>query len=156
MRPKTVLPVRLPVFDYEGYAARLVRQCRAAGLTPEGVAAAASEYARLARDQDVATEAARVVGQDCAAIRACPLPERLMRDWAEKAIAQFPPEVEVSDRKLAAFFARMFRELHAAQWEAGALESAAQARAAAEQGDEVAAEKWTRVAARMESARRSI
>ncbi len=66
-RPR-VVPVKLPLFDYEGWAARLVKSIRH-GQPVEAAIGSVEAYAREVRDVECAREAARLVGFDADQIR---------------------------------------------------------------------------------------
>ena len=61
-------PVKLPLFDYQAWAKRLVETVRE-GRPLEEAVASVEAYAREVRDLECAQEAARIVGFDTERIR---------------------------------------------------------------------------------------
>jgi hypothetical protein len=156
-RPRPPIPpVKLPLLDYEGWAARLVAVVRE-GQTFEGVFASVEAYAIEVRNVECAHEAARVMGQDAELIRKnCPTPLALITRWQEDAERDFGPGREFTDRKLARFLAAMYRDVRAAQFAEAVREAGSQAAAAEAVQDSQRVSKWRRVEANLGAAWQSI
>ena len=151
-RPRPLVPPKLPLFDCEGWAERLVKRIRAGEPITEAIASAEA-YARDVRDTECAREGAGKVGQGAAQIRACATPADVILRWQDAAVAEFGSGKEFTDRKLARFLTRMYREVRATQMGLAASEAAAQAETAT---DETMAAKWRAAAQNLDAMRRSI
>lgn len=157
-RPRpSVPPPRLPLFDCEGWAARLVKSIRESGTPVADAIASAEAYARDVRDVECAHEAARTVGMDVSAIRTnCAVPAAVIAAWQEKAARDFGPDQEFTDRKLARFLTGMYREVRAAQMAEAVREAGVQAEAAESAGDEKKAYNWRRAEANLRAMWQSV
>jgi hypothetical protein len=150
-RPRPPMPApKLPLFDCEGWAARLVKSIRENGTPVAEAIGGAEAYAREVRDVECAFEAAGIVGQDVSRLRTqCPVPAAVIRLWQEKAAREFGPDQEFTDRKLARFLTAMYRDVRAAQMAEAVRAAGALAVAAEEAGDERKARDWRRVEERL-------
>jgi hypothetical protein len=148
-------PVRLPAFDYYGLALRLVKKVRE-GATVADVIATAEAYARDVRDIDCSYDAALLVGPLAVQIRKhCVIRDDVISRWREAA-RDFGSGQQFTDRKLANFLQKMYKEVHGAQVAEAAREAIAQSAKAKARGDKKKAERWRRVAANLEAMRQSI
>jgi len=154
--PRPVLPVKLPLFDYEGHAARLVKRVRE-GETVVDVIASAESFARDVRDIECAREAARVVGLDADLIRKnCPVAAAVIARYQQDCGNDFGPGKEFTDRKLARFLTGMYRDLRAAQVAEAVREAAVRAAEAEAAQDDRKAAAWRKAEANLEAMRLSI
>lgn len=148
--------MKLPLFDYEGWAARLVKSVRE-GRTVADAVASVEAYARDVRDIECAHEAARLVGQDAEQIRKnCAVPATVVTRWQEDAARDFGRGQEFTDRKLARFLAAMYRDVRAAQVAEAVREAGARAEEAEALQGQQKASQWRRVQANLEAMRQSI
>lgn len=157
-RPRPPMPEpKLPLFDCEGWAARLVKSIRENGTTVAEAIGSVEAYARDVRDVECAHEAARFVGLEVSAIRTnCAVPAVVIAEWQEKASREFGPDREFTDRKLARFLTGMYREVRAAQMAEAVREAGAQAEAAESAGDEKKAYNWRRAEANLRAMWQSV
>ena len=148
-------PVRLPAFDYYGLALRLVKKVRE-GATVADVVASAEAYARDVRDIDCSYHAGLLVGRLAGRLRKhCAVPVDVIMRWQDAA-RDLGSGQQVTDRKLANFLQKMYKEVHGAQVAAAAREASTQSAKARARGDKKSAERWRRVAANLEAMRQSI
>ena len=116
----------LPLFDYYGWALRLVKRIRE-GMTVADAVASARAYAKDVRDIECAGEAARLVERGAErARRNCAVPVAVIRLW-EGAASDFGSGREFTDRKLAFFLSGMYKTVSAAQVAEAVREAVAQA-----------------------------
>jgi len=149
-------PVKLPLFDYEGWANRLVKSVRDGWTLAEAVASAEA-YARDVRDIECVYEATRLMGRDAEQIhKNCGVPATIITHWQEEAVRKFGRSQDATDRKLARFLAAMYRDVRAAQVAEAVREAGAQAEEAEVNKDQQKAGKWRRVQANLEAMRQSI
>lgn len=154
-RPHPVPAVKLPLFDYEGWAARLVKSVRE-GRTVEDAVASAEMYAKDVRDIECAIEASRLIARGAEQIRMCAVPVAVIAHWQQAAIQEFGSGREFTDRKFTRFLASMYRDVRAAQVAEATREAAAQAKVAETIADEQRAAKWRAIEANLDAMRRSI
>lgn len=149
-------PFKLPLFDYEGWAARIVKSVREGQVLADALACVEG-FARDVRDTECAREAAGIVGRDTELIRRnCALPVALIARWREDAARDFGPGREFTDHKFVRFLTAMFREVRAAQVAEAVREAGAQAAGAEARQDEQQASKWRRVEANLTAMGQSI
>ena len=149
------IPPKLPLFDHEGWAARLVKSIRE-GRDINDAIASVETYARDVRDVECVHEATRILGRDADQIRKCDVPLVLIKQWQERALQDFGPGVEFTDRKLARFLTAMYQDVRVAQIAEAVRQAAAQATCLEALHDEQLASKWSRVGANLEAMRQSI
>lgn len=156
-RPRPPIPpVKLPLFDYLGWAHRLVKSIREGRAVADAVASAEA-YARDVRDTECAYEAARLIGQEAEQIRKyCTVPATVITRWQEDAAREFGRDQEFTDRKLARFLAAMYQDVRAAQVAEAVREAGAQAEKAEATKDQQKASQWRRVQANLEAMQQSI
>ena len=148
---------KLPLFDCEGWAARLVKSIRANGAPVAEAIGGAEAYAREVRDVECAFEAAGIVGPDVSKLRThCAVPTAVIAQWQEKAAREFGPDREFTDRKLARFLTAMYRDIRAAQMAEAVREAGAQAATAEAAGDERKASDWRRAEAKLQAQWQSV
>ena len=153
-RRPTISP-KLPLFDHEGWAARLVKSVRGGTDLAEAIASVEA-YARDVRDVECVYEATRIVGRDAEQIRKSDVPIVLIKQWQERARQDFGPGVEFTDRKLARFLTAMYKDVQVAQIAEAVRQAAAQATSPEALHDDHLASKWSRVAANLEAMRQSL
>ncbi len=148
--------VKLPSFDYEGHAERLVKSIRSGERSLAEAIAAAENYARDVRDIDCTFHAAHKVGDARVLSKKCGLRTDIIARYQQEAAGQFGPGQKFTDRRLTRFLAGMFHELNAAQTEDASKQAAIEADLALARGDELNARRWREAAQELDAAWRSI
>jgi len=150
------IQVKLPSFDYEGHAERLVKCIRSGESSLAEAIATAENYARDVRDIDCTFHAAHKVGDARVLSKKCGLRTEIIARYQQEAARLFLPSQKFTDRKLTRFLAGMFHELHAAQTEDAAKQAVVEADEALARGDELNARRWREAAQELEACWRSI